>query len=422
VDDGPAAHEPDHRADRRLQIAGRTWTLRCRSRPGFETRTASIQPWIVALGGLAVSGLLFAVQLSLVGRRKVALARAEQMTAASRAAHERFDLAVRGSNTGIWDWDIPNGVVWFSPRWKAIVGHADDEIRHAYGEWESRLHPDDMPRTLAALEAYLGGRTPDYEVEFRMRHKDGTYRWILARGIALRDASGKPYRMAGSHLDITQQKQQWAELQASLAEKETLLREVHHRVKNNMQVISSLLRLQAQTFEGGRSHDLFADCQDRIHTMALVHEKLYRSGNLAAIDFGDYARDLASILRQAHGLDAGQVQIGVQADTVLLNIDTSVPLGLVLCELVTNALKHAFPEGRRGTIEIAIRGEPDGGCCLCVTDDGVGMPEHLAAGQGTSLGLRLVHMLVRQIDATFEHRKSPTTFTIRFAGRRTVAG
>src|SRR5262245_15732384 len=122
-------------------------------------------------------------------------------------SEERMRLAVRASNTGLWDWDIQTGDVYFSPEWKAQLGFADHEIENRFKEWEERLHPDDWERTLSTVKAYLEKPWPNYEVEFRMRHRDGTYRWILARGTLVTDEKGKAQRMLGSHLDITERKQ-----------------------------------------------------------------------------------------------------------------------------------------------------------------------------------------------------------------------
>jgi PAS domain S-box-containing protein len=139
-----------------------------------------------------------------------------------RISEERFDLAVRGSNTGIWDWDLRTNKTYFSPLWKSMLGYEENELRGEFSDWEERLHPDDCERALATVRAYLDGITPQYELEHRLRHKDGSYRWILARGVSISDAEGNPYRMAGSHIDITDQRQ----TQEALAQSERQLRTV----------------------------------------------------------------------------------------------------------------------------------------------------------------------------------------------------
>jgi PAS domain S-box-containing protein len=136
---------------------------------------------------------------------------------ALRDSEERFALAIAGTDAGIWDWDLRTDEVYFSPRWKSMLGYAEDEIPNEFSEWETRLHPDDRERALQTVHDYLEGKSAEFELEHRLRHKDGTYRWILARGAVVRESSGKPYRMAGSHLDITDRRNMEEKLRLHLA-------------------------------------------------------------------------------------------------------------------------------------------------------------------------------------------------------------
>lgn len=200
-----------------------------------------------------------------------------------------------------------------------------------------------------------------------------------------------------------------AHLRASEERKEALLREVHHRVKNNLAVICSLFYLQStHTTEEG-TVEIFRDMENRVHTMALVHESLYGSDNLARIDFAQYAQSLALDIIASHGSPAMPVGLKTDLENVTLGVDVALPCGLILNELVSNSFKHGFPNGG-GEIKLTLRHGSDGTCSLWVEDNGVGIPTDLDTRTGKSLGLRLVRLLTKQIHGSFQVvRSNPGT-------------
>jgi|HubBroStandDraft_3_1064219.scaffolds.fasta_scaffold13575_2 PAS domain S-box-containing protein len=202
--------------------------------------------------------------------------------------------------------------------------------------------------------------------------------------------------------DISDRKLAEKRLLDSLAEKDVLLREIHHRVKNNLAVISSLFYLQSNYTDDRGTLRILEESQDRVRSMALVHELLYGSENLASVDFSKYASDLCEQLIETYGHPAGRVGLVKELEPIQLDIDQAVPCGLILNEIVSNAIKHAFPGARQGTVRLILRRETDGSCLLCVADDGVGIPADLDLTAPASLGLRLMRTLARQLDGRIE--------------------
>ncbi|MEH1943330.1 MAG: PAS domain S-box protein [Nostoc sp.] len=488
-----------------------------------------------------------------------------------KESEQRWQLALRGNNDGIWDWNVKTNEVFFSPRWKEMLGYEDDEISNHLDERVTRVHPDDFDRVTQAVEEHFAQKTPFYTTEHRVLCKDGTYKWILDRGQALWDEDGNVVRMTGTQKDITERKKaeetlsnlleeleskveertaeltiineslqaeiterhrieealreseerfraafhqaavgiahvaidgrwllvnqkfcdilgytaeevqlltfqdithpddlnadlqyidqiladniqtysmekryfrkdssivwvnltvslmrevcgepkyfisviediterqaalrdrkQWEEqIQASLLEKEVLLKEIYHRVKNNLQVISSLLSLQSAYIKDQHDLVIFKQSQQRIASMALVHEKLYQSQDLAKINFGEYIQDLVASLFSAYEVDRDAIALNINIDDrVFLGLDTAIPCSLIIHELVSNSLKYAFPVGRNGTIHIGIKKNQDHQVTLTVSDDGIGLPSNFNFKKIASLGWQLVDALTNQI-------------------------
>jgi len=238
-----------------------------------------------------------------------------------------------------------------------------------------------------------------------------------------RDAAGAVRGYIAVITDVTERKQMEGQLRASLREKEVLLREIHHRVKNNFQVISSFLSLQSRFIEAPQLHAIFQECQNRIYAMALVHQHLYQAENLASIDFGTYLDSLAASLLRSYGVDPQRIQFTSTAEHVFLSVDTAVPCGLLVNELLSNALKHAFPPGQAGHLWVTLRRAADGQLRLTVRDDGVGLPEGVDVQTTSSFGMRLVGLLAQQLRATVALERHPgTSVTLTFVEPTYQAG
>jgi two-component sensor histidine kinase len=235
---------------------------------------------------------------------------------------------------------------------------------------------------------------------------DGT-RIVAVAGVAEKedgydpsDARQLTLLMEGMWLLVQRQRSQ-ANLRRSLEEKEILLKEVHHRVKNNLQIISSLLSLQLGQVSDAALGEILRESQNRIRSMALIHERLYRSGDLSRVDFGYYVRNLTSHLGRTYAGAGGPAAVRVDIGSILLGVDLAIPCGLIVNELVTNAFRHAFVDGRTGKVDIVMT-QNEMVYRLTVRDNGVGLPGGFDLHKTTSLGLQLVQTLTDQIDGVLE--------------------
>lgn len=224
-------------------------------------------------------------------------------------------------------------------------------------------------------------------------------------------------------VDISDRKNKEARIQAALAEKDVLLGEIHHRVKNNLQIVHSLLDLQSARFDDPAVLDMLRDTQNRIQSMALIHQILYQSRDFSGVDFGAFLDDLVPTLAAAYGMHAERIALNIDAAEVLLPLNQAIPCGLIVNELITNSLKHAFPDGRRGHLDIVMSNGSAGRVRLIVRDDGVGIAERPAAANGDRHGLKLVDLLTEQLHGELQvHRAQPTEFALSFPLRGARSG
>jgi len=246
------------------------------------------------------------------------------------------------------------------------------------------------------------------------RRKDGS-EFPAEASISRVDSDGRTW-LTVILRDISQRVAIDAQLRESIREKDALLREIHHRVKNNLQVMSSLLGLQSRAVSEPHTRQALEDSQGRIHSMALIHDLLCRTPISSSIATAEYTRQLIDYRLRATGPDARLVEIVPELEEIQLDLDSAVPYGLIFNELFTNSLRHAFPGGRRGRIRIALKRVPDHRVQLTVEDDGVGFPGGFDWQAAPTLGVRLVRMLAEQLKATLEvHAKDPTSIQLSFA-------
>lgn len=277
--------------------------------------------------------------------------------------------------------------------WTDFVVKGELETMREYHELR-RTHPKTVPS----------------QYDFRFIDRKGNIKYIHLYV----DLIPGTKKSVASLIDITERRKAEKEIETSLREKEVLLREIHHRVKNNLQIVSSLMNLQTKFVDDQESVNLLRESQSRVKSMAIIHELLYQTKSLAKIDLSKYVSSLVSYLFDSYMVDPRRIKLNVDMEEVLVNIDTAIPCGLIINELVSNSLKHAFPEGFDGEITIRIH-DTDGEYDLTISDNGVGFPSDLNFRKTDSLGLQLVNSLVGQLDGTIElDRSHGTEFRIKF--------
>jgi len=294
----------------------------------------------------------------------------------------------------------------------AMTGYAREDL---IGQSSRVLYPGDDDYEYVGYEKYRQiAEKGTGTVETRWQRKEGDIIHIILSSTPLdwRDLSKG---VTFTALDISDRKRTEKQLRNSLKEKEVLLREVHHRVKNNLQIISSLLDLQSESIRDEDALRSFRESQNRVKAMALIHGSLYESLDFASIDFAEYIENLCTHLFESYQVDPGRLALKVDAGGISIGIDRAIPCGLIINELVSNALKHAFPGNRTGEISIRFYMDEDGWITLAVADTGVGIPPDLEYRNAGTLGLQLVDMLACQLGGRMSLlRKEGTTFVVRF--------
>ncbi|HDP79779.1 MAG TPA: PAS domain S-box protein [Spirochaetes bacterium] len=325
-----------------------------------------------------------------------------------------FPFPCLGIITVIFSTDNEGVFTYMSPRAEAVSGYRPEEV--VGRSFTCFLPPEDVQMVGDYFRNSMGGPTQPLECRFITR--DGAVRWIRLTAKTI-GSEENPEGLRGIISDITERKKAEGQLSISLMEKETLLREIHHRVKNNFQVIISLLRLQLKNIHDPALEAQFNEAAGRIRTMGIVHEILYGSDNLAVIDFNTYIKRITGHIYGTLSLGNRRVALDISAEHINVGIDQAIPCGLLINEIVTNALKHAFPDSFHGDarISVGLSGK-DGYITLTVSDNGIGIPETTFEEKNDSLGMSLIPLFVAQLGGVMEvERSKGTGYTITFQNR-----
>ncbi|MCO5381340.1 MAG: PAS domain-containing protein [Methanosarcina barkeri] len=291
--------------------------------------------------------------------------------------------------------------------------------------------PEDRPMLNLSRKKMISSPNSIMEHEYRLRQKDGTVKWVHELIHNVCNASGETVFIQGYAYDITQRKK----VEETLAKAEEIgMREIHHRIKNNLQVVSSLLSLQAEKFKDPEVIEAFRESENRVVSMSIIHEELYKSEGSTSIDFAEYLRKLTTDILHSYRVRNEKVKLLLDVDSTFLGIDTAIPLGIVINELFSNSLKYAFPRGSEGEVRISLyRNEAEGQktgfaeatrtkvpetssrFTLTYSDNGGRFPGNIDFENPGTLGLQLVNALVEQINGTIElEKEKETKFILRF--------
>jgi PAS domain S-box-containing protein len=313
----------------------------------------------------------------------------------------------------VWRSFASGEVDYCNARWHQYSGVSIEESKAL--RWEGIVHPDDLPKCIETTTQGFSRGQP-FEVEFRLRRaSDGEYRWHLARSVPYRDSEGSLLRWFGAATDIHELKLAKEELLRSLAEKSVLFKEMHHRVKNNLQVVSSLLRMQGDLLKDPSAAAVLKESHQRVLSMALIHEQLYSNEEVTHINFTDFTEKLVNELFHSYSADKERVTCRLDTSPVHLLINHAIPLGLILNELVTNAFKYAYPAEITGEVVISLHETAQRNVILTVSDQGVGLPENFDWSSSKSMGLPIVELLTQQLGGTLTIRSKPgAAFTVNF--------
>ncbi|MBD3615829.1 MAG: PAS domain S-box protein [Gracilimonas sp.] len=361
-----------------------------------------------------------------------------------RRINERFAKVTEATNDAIWDFNIKTGDLFWGKGFETLFGYDLEEIKPSFDFLTSLIHPEDRNRVVQNIETYMQDSSKkNWFEEYRFKKNDGTYAYVIDRAIFMKNNQGEVIRVVGAMTDLTKQKEYEnslqklnrefeahtkelaetnAELEKFLQEKETLLAEIHHRVKNNLAVVSGMMQLQAFGSDNEELQAQLLDSVARIKTMASVHELLYQSNSFSQLEFSETLKKLVENVSDTYLTDK-EIVVDIQCDPVTLNINLAIPAALIVNEVLTNAYKHAFKASKDGKIIFKLK-EKDSQIYIEIADNGVGMPQNKMEKVESSLGMHLIAVLSDQLEGVQEYKSKGkgTTFTLNFPKKEKKGG
>jgi PAS domain S-box-containing protein len=288
-------------------------------------------------------------------------------------------------------------LVYLSPVCLALLGkHSAELVGRA---WKEIVAEEDWA-VLLRMHAGLN-ENPSQMAALRCRRRNGSIAWMEARVALLPAGSGGQQLIVLTLHDVTEHREHTRQMQSSIEEKEVMLREIHHRVKNNMQVVQSLLKMRARSLPDGDARAAFDTTVERVHAMTMVHERLYQTPDLTAFSISSYLRDMFNGAIASHPVEPNQIRLKLDVEKIGVTLDLAVPFGLLANELLSNCFKHGFPDGRRGTISVSVH-RIEGVVHVAIEDDGVGLPADFDASATKSMGLKLAASIAHQLGGALE--------------------
>ncbi|OHD22528.1 MAG: hypothetical protein A2Y38_18460 [Spirochaetes bacterium GWB1_59_5] len=328
-----------------------------------------------------------------------------------KKSEERLEFVLQGAQLGYWDWNLTSNKILRNEQWATMLGYSLCEIGDSVKHGVAMQHPDDREVAWKSIQDHLEGRSDSYNTMYRMKMKNGAYKWILDRGkIMERDEQGHPVRLCGTHTDIDEQKKADEKIKRLLAEKEIVLREVHHRIKNNMNTMRSLLSLQAGNSKDSLAKEALEDAGKRMRSMESLYDKLYRAENFSRLSMVAYLPSLVDEI-MANFQNGKRIHVEKDIEDFYLDVERLQPLGIIINELLTNSMKYAFTGRNDGLITVmAIK--YDDTIAVTVQDDGNGIPESVSFDDPAQFGFQLVQALALQLQGTVRVQRDNGTRVI----------